>query len=132
MKKDKRVVAVHKNGLGDYVISMKIRSQIDVSGVADLVKEMFEQSELYDIVKYNKPYFTVKRIDGGEEISQGCYEEPEEILSKPGQVFPSDRGYEDIENNHNTLTKEEALDKIREKIKKTTIHQIQYCSLCSY
>ena len=124
-KKDKRVVAVHKNGLGDYVVSMKIRSQIDLSGIADLVKEMFEQSELYDIVKYYKPHFTVQRIDSSEEISQGycdeepeqedidydtgvigdkvldrpLTEEPEEILSKPGRIFPSDRGYGDIRSN---------------------------------
>lgn len=82
MKKDERVFAVHENGLGDYVVSMKFRSQINVSGIADLVKEMFEQSELYDIVKYYKPYFTVKRIDSSEEISQAFYDEEPEIIPK--------------------------------------------------
>ena len=82
MKKDKRVVAAHKNGLGDYKISMSIRSQINMSSIMDLVQEMFEQSELYGLVKYNKPYFSVKRIDSGEEISQGYYDEEPEVIPK--------------------------------------------------
>ena len=86
MKKDKRVVGVHRNGLGDYKISMSIRSQLDMSGIMDLVQEMFEQSELYDLVKYNKPYFSVKRIDSDEEISQGYYDEE-----------PIDKGSEEYE-----------------------------------
>lgn len=83
MKKGRKVVGVHKNGLGDYEINMKIRSQVDMSGIINLVQEMFEQSELYGLVKYNKPYLNIKRIDSGEEISQGYYDEkPEEIIPK--------------------------------------------------
>lgn len=82
MKKDRKVVAVHKNGLGDYVLSMKFRSQVNLSGIMDLVQEMFEQSKLYGLVKYYKPYLSVKRIDSDEEISQGYYDEEPEVIPK--------------------------------------------------
>lgn len=83
MKKDRRVVAVHKNGLGDYVLSMKFRSQVNLSGIMDLVQEMFEQSELYSLVKYYNPYLSVKRIDSGEEISECYFDEEPEVKFKP-------------------------------------------------
>ena len=41
--------------------------------------------------------------------------EPEGILSKPGHIFPSDKGYGDLDEEYGQRPLEEIIDKVREK-----------------
>lgn len=68
----------HSIDKSDYVITMKIRSDLVLECVADMVREMFENSRLYRYVRYDRPHLTVRNIDTDREMSMGFFdEEPE-------------------------------------------------------
>ena len=98
----------------------KVICAFTISGLKERVEEGEQITEVYEILPEAVEY-RIKVYYGDTFF---CYSlaylvaEPEEILSKPGHIFPSDKGYGNIDDKsgQKPLTKEEIIDKIREKV----------------